>query len=280
MVRVGWNPGDFGDESYSLTLDGARNMLSYSRSSADRLLGVYGQDQEIEEWAGREGYTIVGHARDVKVHSQSSVDDRQGLSAVVEAIRDGKAAGVVVHKLDRLARDWYIQDQAVHAVWDVGGRVFSTDYGEWKPDKPGDPQWNLRKKYAEIAEAEYHALLQRLQAARRRKIARGGYGGGHRIRRRYGVELVSIQGKLEYRPIPEEQTVIKRICAETGVGVSYSALARDLNAEGVRTATGAPWSKKVIRDLALRGPDRLVAIPEELPVAGPIQWTERKVAVA
>lgn len=237
----------------------------YSRSSVERLLGVFGQEAEILEWADREGYEILARERDVHVHSQSPVDDREGLLAVVEAVEDRRAAGVVVYQLDRLARDWYIQDDAIQRIWRADGRVFSTDYGEWKPDRPGEAQWHLRKKYAEIAEAEYHALLTRLQSGRRRKMAHGGYGGGQRFARRYGVELVEIQGKLEYRPIPREQEVIRRIVAACPDGKGYYAMAKLLNAEGVRTATGRPWNPKVVRDLALRGPDKPMALAPEIP---------------
>lgn len=260
------------------TVDACRNLLTYSRTSAERLLGIFGQDTEIVEWATREGYEIVGRAHDVNVHSQSRVDDREGLMAVVEAIESRKADGVVVYKLDRLARDWYVQDDAVQRIWKAGGHVFSTDYGEWKPDRPGHPQWHLRKKYAEIAEAEYHALLARLQDGRRRKMARGGYGGGHRFQRRYGVELVEIQGKLEYRPVPSEQAVIKRIVAACPGGAGYYRMAKVLNSEGVPTASGVKWTTKVVRDLALRGPDLPMMVATEPAVVRPLEWVRSATA--
>ncbi len=256
----------------AITVGEARDLLSYSRNSADRLLGIFGQEQQIVEWAEYEGYEIVGKARDLKVHSQSRVDDRRGLMAVIEAVEQHKADGVVVHRLDRLARDFQTQDDAMQRIWKAGGRVFSTDYGEWKPDKPGDPQWWQRKKYAEIAEAELHALLARLEEGRRRKMARGGYGGGYRFARRYGAELVEIQGKLEYRPIPAEQDVIRRIRAACPDGRGYYQMAKALNAEGIPTVKGGPWKTKVVRSLALRGPDRPVALPAVPRTFEPLEW--------
>lgn len=259
-------------DGWPTTIDACRNILTYSRVSTERLLGIYGQDVEVAEWAERNGYQIVGSATDVQVHSMSPVSDREGLVAVVEAIEAKQAAGVVVYKLDRLARCWEVQNDAIQRIWKAGGRVFSTDYGEWKPDRPGQPQWLLRRKYAEMAEMEYHALLARLQDGRRRKMARGGYGGGHRFRRPYGRELVEIQGRLEYRPIPHEQAVIRRIRESCPDGKGYRAMAQTLNAEGVGTVSGVPWSTKVVRDLALRGPDRPVSVPDSLPFAEPIRW--------
>lgn len=279
MAGITWQPGDFGDESFSITIAAGRGILSYSRESNERLLGIFGQDQEIAEWAERSGLTVVAKAHDLKVHGQTPAMERPGLSEAIRAVEERRVAAVAVTRLGRLSRDFPTQDQAMRRIWKAGGRIFSTDYGEWLPDRPGDPQWHLRKQYARMAEDELYLILDRLQTGRRRKMARGGYGGGHRIRRRYGVELVSIQGKLEYRPVPEEQAVIRRIAAACN-GAGYEAMARLLNAEGVPTATGAAWSKKVVRDLALRGADGLSAIPAELPGAVPIQWIERKAASA
>lgn len=257
------------------TIDACRNMLAYSRESSERLLGIFGQDEEIREWSEREGYVIVGHARDVGVHGQAPVEAREGLRAVVGAIESGEADGVVVHRLDRLSRDFPTQDDAMQRIWGAGGRVFSTDYGEWKPDKPGEPQWRLRRDYARMAEDELHALLARLQGGRRRKMARGGYGGGYPLHRRYGVELVKIQGKLEHRPIPGEQAVIRRIVAACPDGRGYYAMAKVLNVEKIPTATGGRWSTKVVRDLALRGPDLPTSVAAEVPTDEVIRWVGR-----
>ena len=281
MTRIGWEPGDFGDERPSISIDASRSLLGYSRNSAERLLGVFGQDVEIVEWAEQNGYEVVGHARDVKVHSQSPVEERRGLSAVVEAVEQGHVGGVVVYKLDRLARNWEVQEDAIQKIWRAGGRVFSTDYGEWKPDKPGQPQWHLRRKYAEIAESEYHALLSRLQDGRRRKMARGGYGGGRPFRRPYGRELVADfpqPGRTDYRPVAHEQAVIREICAACRDGKGYAAMAKTLNERGEPTVSGAPWSTKVVRGLALQGPVRLSALPKLAPDAEPIQWVQRATA--
>jgi hypothetical protein len=62
-------------------------------------------------------------------------------------------------------------------------------------------------------------------------------------------------GKRRYVPIPEEQEVILRMCAAYATGTGYSAIARQLNEEGVRTVAGQPWNRKVVRDLVARGPD-------------------------
>lgn len=99
----------------------------------------------------------------------------------------------------------------------------------------------------------YHdGAFAMMHAARRDLIKRGGYGGGHRIRRKYGVEIVEVRGKLMYHEVPTEQAVIRRIKNLRASGWSLGTIAKTLNNEGVATATGATWSRKVVRDLVLR----------------------------
>lgn len=96
-----------------------------------------------------------------------------------------------------------------------------------------------------------YAMMRTVRATRQRQ---GHYTGGSRFGgRRYGSRLVKVDGKLTYQPVPEEQEVINRICEACPDGRGYSQMARTLNTEGVPTVTGAPWSMKVVRSIALRG---------------------------
>ena len=267
-----------------LSLDGARNILSYSRESDERLLGIFGQDSDIHDWAQRNGYQIVGFARDNRIHGQLPAMERPALAAVIEAIQKKQVAGVVVERLDRVARDFTTQDDAMRRIWAAGGRIFTASKEcdqEWKPDRPGDTQWTTRRAFAFRAEEEMYALIARLEAGRRKKMARGGYGGGNRFGgRRYGVVLATLQGKLEYIPVPAEQAVIRRIQTACDSGTSYSALARALNSERVPTVTGAKWSPKMVRTLSKRSLDVLI-LEEPEPITEPITWIKpARLAVA
>jgi DNA invertase Pin-like site-specific DNA recombinase len=264
--------------SIPLTVDGARNILSYSRESNERILGIFGQDQEIIDWAEANGYTIVAFFRDLKVHGQTQVTKREAFPKALQAIKKGKAEGIVVSRLDRLARSFEVQDDAMRRVWNAGGKVFSCDYGEWEPDKPGSNQWRLRRDYARAAEDELHAICARLENSRREKIKRGGYGGGFRLQRRYGDELIEIRGTLDWYPIPAEQAVIRRVCEACANGKGYTRMARILNAEGVPTVTGVPWTAKTVRGLALRGPRKMTIIDASSERPAPVQWISKRTA--
>ena len=55
--------------------------------------------------------------------------DRDGLAEALDALRSRQAGGVVVARLDRLARDLVIQEQLLAEAWRLGGEVFSTAGG-------------------------------------------------------------------------------------------------------------------------------------------------------
>ncbi len=263
----------------AITVDEFRAIL-YKRSSVARLTSLYASDSDIADMAEDEGFEIVGYARDNRVDGSLPAMERPGLSAAIRAVEEGQADAIVVQCFDRLARDFSTQDDALRRIWGAGGRFFTLEpKQEWKPDKPGDAAWMARRAYAQMAEEEKRALLARLQRGRREKFAlQRGYTGGNRFARRYGVELIEIQGTLEYRPIPVEQGVIRRICDACPNGQGYYRMAKTLNAEGVPTVTGAPWSTKVVRSLALRGPDRPIALPNVPRVVQPLEWIQRATA--
>lgn len=96
--------------------------------------------------------------------------------------------------------------------------------------------------------------FERMRTARNKLAARGGYAGGYRFARKYGQKLVTIDGRLRYQPVLEEQEIIKRICTTCKNGSGYQQIATTLNKEGAPTITGAAWSKTMVRKLAVRGP--------------------------
>lgn len=233
-----------------ITVDAARQILAYSRESCDRLLAIFGQEDQIIEWAQHEGYQIIAFARDNHVNGRVPVDERAGLTAMLKTLEAPGVIGVAVRHLDRIARREPVMLDAVERIWNLDRDIYCCHYGWIQRTVAG---WKLCSAVARAAEDEADMLVTRLQNARRQKAARGGYVGGERFRRRYGVELVRLQGRLEYRPIPHEQAIIARIRADHARGLGWKTIARALNEEGVPTATRkGPWSGVAVRFIAER----------------------------
>jgi site-specific DNA recombinase len=234
-----------------------RQLVTYARTSSDTLLGLHGQEDELRDYAAANAITLTEAFRDNNVSGLLRADKRKGLAAALTAAQQPGIAGIIVSHLDRIGRDVNTMLDAAHRIWETDRDLYTIEDGQIPRGLEGLALLTIAGK---LAEYERRTIVKRLQAGRSRKAARGGFPGGRQDRRRYGVELVTINGKLEYRPIPAAQAVIRRICQDRAAGATYERIARALNAEGIPTVTGVPWSKAVVRDLALRGPDKLTAI--------------------
>lgn len=276
-----WTPSEDHEipERLPISIEGARQILCYSRESSERLLGIFGQEDQVIAWAEREGYEITGFARDGGITGKTPVDEREGLSTILRAVERPGMRGVAVRHLDRIARSVPIMIDAVERIWAADRDIFSCDLG-LIPRGPAGRR--LCIAVARAAEDENEAIVARLQGARRQKAARGGWIGGYRIRRRYGMKVVKIRGKEEYQPIPHEQEVIRRMCADREQGLGWKTIARNLNTEGVPTVTGAAWSGNAVRIIATRGPAGLTILPTgapDLAVLSPPNQANRTLAL-
>ena len=114
--------------------DDAVKVVAYLRVSTDRQaehgLGLEVQAAEITKWAKINGHRIVLWARDEGVSGSNSLETRQALPDALAALQSRTAAGMVVYRLDRLARDLVLQEQLLAEIKRIGSEVFSTSAGE------------------------------------------------------------------------------------------------------------------------------------------------------
>lgn len=90
--------------------------------------------------------------------------DREGLSGALEAISDGRASGLVVARMDRLARLLVESETALALVWNFGGSMFSVDSGEVQRDESDEPLVRaLQLIVATIGELERNTSIVRMR---------------------------------------------------------------------------------------------------------------------
>src|SRR5947209_18158524 len=103
------------------------DVVGYLRVSTDRQaeegLGLDVQREAIERWAGEHQHRIVQWCADEGVSGSNGLDCRIGLGDAIEALREGQARGLVVYRLDRLARDLVLQEQLLADVRRLGGEL-------------------------------------------------------------------------------------------------------------------------------------------------------------
>jgi DNA invertase Pin-like site-specific DNA recombinase len=226
-------------------------LIAYLRVStdlqADQGLGLDVQRKGIRAWATSNGHRIVGWHSDEGISGSNGFEARQALLDALNDLEDGKAAGLVVYRLDRLARKLTVQEATLARVWALGCSVHSVDLGEVPQDDPDDPMRTaLRQMVGVFAQLERGMIAARLRAGRRLKAERGGYAGGAPSFgvRAEGRELVL--DELEQRTIARIQDLHRQ-------AQSSRVIAQILNDEGLPSKRGGLWSSatvaRVVRSL-------------------------------
>jgi DNA invertase Pin-like site-specific DNA recombinase len=218
-------------------------------------LGLEVQERAIKAWAKKNHHKLITVERDEGVSGANGIDTRVGIHNALELIRSKKAHGVVVYRLDRLARDLILQEQLLADIRRANGEVFSTMAGEqqYLTDDPDDPSRKLiRQVLGAVAEYEKAMIRQRLWAGRIRKAGRGQFALGSPPfgwraprspdERRAGVLV----------PKADEQDVISYMAhLREKHKRSLREVAEILNAEGI-PARGGRWHKQTVQRALLR----------------------------
>lgn len=227
-------------------------IVAYLRVSTDKQaeegLGLDVQAEAIERWVRKHRHRLVATFRDEGVSGSNGLDARVGLAEALRALREGKADGLVVYRLDRLARDLVLQEQLLGEIRRMGGRLFTTSAAEagYLDDDPDDPSRKLiRQILGAVADYERGMIALRLRSGRRAKAARGGFAYGSPAfgLRAEGGELV---------PVPEEQATVARARELHGQGASLRDIAQTLDAEGHRPKRGARWHPQTVARVIAR----------------------------
>jgi len=228
------------------------NVIAYLRVSTDKQaeegLGLDVQEAACRAWAKDAGHKIAAVLRDEGVPGSNGLDTREALPQALGMIKAGQAAGLVVARLDRLARDLVLQETLLAEVRRMGGEVFTTSAGEasYLADDPDDPSRKLiRQILGAVNEYERNMIALRLRSGRAAKAARNGYAYGAPPfgYRAEGGELV---------PDPDEQAVLARIRRLRDGGASLRVIADALNAGAVPARRGRWHSQTVARALERR----------------------------
>jgi DNA invertase Pin-like site-specific DNA recombinase len=222
-------------------------VAAYLRVSTDRQaehgLGLDVQRAEIKKWAKANGHRIVMWAQDEGVSGSNGLDTREALPEVLAAVRSRVAAGLVVYRLDRLARDLVLQEQLLAEVRRMGGEVFSTSASEsaFLVDDPDDPSRKLiRQILGAVNEYERTMIRLRLRSGRARKRL-AGYAGDGPPPFGYRAEAGELVADAD------EQAILARIRALRSEGRSLRDIAAVLTGEGYRPKRSATWHPGSLR---------------------------------
>jgi DNA invertase Pin-like site-specific DNA recombinase len=216
---------------------------------ADTGQGLSIQEEACRAWLRRERHRLVEVCSDAGRSGSLDVGHRPGLARALALIGADRADGILVHRLDRLARDLVLQEQLLAELHRRGKELASVDLTEHASleHSPDDPTRALvRRMLGSIAQYEREVIRLRLMAGRQRKQIEGGYAGGAP-----GFGYAAVRGELV--KIPAEQTTIRQILRLRAAGMSYQRIADELERRGVRSRKrDGRWRPDTIRAIYLR----------------------------
>ena len=229
----------------------------YLRVSTDQQ-SESGQGLDLQEtacraWLRSHRYGLAEVITDAGKSGAADVAARPGLARALALLAADKADGIVVHRLDRLARDLVLQETVLADLHRQGKQLRScspAEDGQLLHD-PDDPTRKLtRQILGAVAAYERDVIRLRLRAGRVRKGLHGGYAGGAPP---YGWAAVG--GQLV--KVPAEQTGIRLMTRLADDGVSYRQIAATLEAKGIRSrADHGRWRPMTILEIVRRARER------------------------
>lgn len=225
-------------------------VVAYLRVSTAKQQEAYGpavQRADITAWAKAHGHKVIDWQQDV-ISGASELQNRTGWCLAAEQVKSGKAAGIVVARLDRLARDVVVQEVLLRNLSELGGVVLSTraNEDEMLNGESKDPSRKMvRTILGAVNEYDREMVVSRLAAARQLKAQRGGYAHGALP---YGYR--SAKGKLV--PVPAEQRALTKMKSLDAQGVPAREIARVLNAEGIPTKRAGRWAHGTVARILRR----------------------------
>lgn len=236
-------------------------LVGYLRVSTARQQEAFGpevQREAIKRWASSNNHRIVSWQQDA-ISGTSELASRVGWSEAETIVKAKKADGIVVARIDRLARDVLVQELLLRNTHRLGGVVMSAreSENELLSGESKDPSRKLiRTILGAISEYDREMVADRLEAARKAKAASGGYAHGALP---YGYR--SVKGNLV--PHEAEQVALERMQALAVEGHSTREIAEILTAEGHPTKRGGKWSSPTVSRILSRDVKEQVTEPKD-----------------
>jgi DNA invertase Pin-like site-specific DNA recombinase len=226
-------------------------LVAYIRvSGTGQVTDGYGlevQEKAVKAWAKKYGHRIVRIVREEGVSGATDALDRPGLSEALLMVQEGDAEGLLVPRLDRLARALTVQEATLAIVWRAGGRIFTADTGEVMADDPDDPMRTaMRQVVGVFAELDRRMVVKRLRDGRAAKKAAGKKAVGAYA---YGTHGTGEGRDRDAAPNPAERRALDRILELRAAGSSFRTIGETLDAEGLPPRRAAKWSAMTVRSI-------------------------------
>lgn len=198
------------------------------------------QEKSLKRYADKNGHELVKIFKDQAVSGSSELKNRSGLAELFNFIENEKdVEGVLIYKLDRLARDLYIQEHLIKKLDLLKKKLLSIK------EKDLDSKEPMRKAFRQfmgiVSELEKAFITMRLSGGRINKAQKGGYAGG--------FTALGYITKNKELVIEEEraETIRKIFYLKRYKHLSLGKIAKKLNESNIPTARGGKWYSGTIK---------------------------------
>jgi DNA invertase Pin-like site-specific DNA recombinase len=220
------------------------------------------QRDAIQRFANQAGITIPRFYEERGISGTKGEEDRPAFQEMLTDILSNGVRAVVVERLDRLARQYMVQEQLLIYLASKGVTLWNASTGEDITEAvKADP---MKKAVIQIqgvfAELEKSLLVKRLKSARQRKRETVGKCEGAK-----GWNDTAPERKAEIMGRIRRLRRKPKGCTRQ---MSYQAIADRLNTDEIRTFKGGKWSAQLVRAFNSK------SIVKKIPAEG--KWKQRQ----
>lgn len=200
------------------------------------------QRHAVAEYCRRHGHKLSRTFSDDGVSGTREPHERAGWGELYLFLESNpEVEGVVVFKVDRLARTMRIQENVIHDLTKKGKRILSVKENDLDGMEP--ERILLRQILGSFSEYERRMIVMRMKLGRLAKARRGGYAGGAPA---FGYRSSS-KGLVR---VDEQLDVVRRIfIMKRNKHMGLRRIAKRLNEDGVPTRQGGPWQTSTIKGI-------------------------------
>jgi site-specific DNA recombinase len=218
-----------------------KSVIAYCRTSTEGQKDketIDLQVQSLGQYADKNGLEIREWFKDDGV--SGGLEKRPELMRLLDYLKENPAVeSVLIYKLDRLARDLYIQEGLIRKFAELNKQVLSTLEPDLDGNDPG--RRAFRQMLGVFAEFEKAMIALRMKTGKYAAVSKGRWHGGYV----YGYNNDG-SGRLVVNE--QESEVVRKIFhMKSRQRQTYLQVAEHLNAENVKTKFGRKWHASTVR---------------------------------
>lgn len=214
------------------------NAYAYLRVSGASQLDGDGFERQMiacNLYAALHDLVIADVFKEEAVPGKTELENRPALMDLLAAMEANGVKVILIEKLDRLARDLMVQETIIADLRKRGYTLISVAEPDLCVDDPSRKL--MRQIFGAIAEYDRTMIVMKLRGARQRKKSNVG----------------RCEGQKPFGHYPDEVVTLEQIHEWKATGSSVVKIAEQLNAIGMKSRSGVPWTRQTIGKILSRG---------------------------